>query len=79
MIRADVRLIFESSLEEPVEPGTLKGDELCGDLDGWNSLAVLAFISAIHKKYGITLPPAKMLACKRVDDVVDLVCGLATS
>jgi acyl carrier protein len=73
MIRIDLLLTFESCLEEPPEPGTLKGDELCSDLDGWNSLAVLALISVINKEYGITLPPAGILACQKVDDVIDLV------
>jgi acyl carrier protein len=76
MTRTDLLLTFESSLEDPPEPGTLSGDELCSNLDGWNSLAVLAFISVIHKEYGITLPPAKILACQSVDEVIDLVVAL---
>lgn len=79
MSRTDILLVFESSLEEPPEPGTLKGDEPCGDLDGWNSLAFLVFISVINKVYGITLPPAQIFACQKVDDVVDLVIAQIAS
>jgi acyl carrier protein len=76
MTRTDLLLAFENSLEEPPEAGSLKGDELCADLDGWNSLAVLSFISVINKEYGVTLPPAKILACQKVDDVIDVVVAV---
>jgi acyl carrier protein len=79
MSREDILLAFEASLEEPPEPGTLRGDETCRDLDGWNSLAVLAFISTIHKEYGITVPPAQIFACQKVDDVIDLVVAQVAS
>jgi acyl carrier protein len=79
MTREELLLQFENSLEEPPAPGTLKGDELCADLDGWNSLAVLAFISVINKEYGITLPPKKIFMCKKVDDVIDLVIDQKSS
>ncbi len=73
MTRRELLLKFESSLEEPPEPGTLTGAELCSDLDGWNSLAVLVFISVINKEYGVTLPPKTIFTCRDVNDVVDLV------
>jgi acyl carrier protein len=73
MTRDELILIFESNLEEPPQSGSLTGDECCRDLDGWNSLAVLAFISEINKGYGITLPPTKLFACEKVNDVIDLV------
>jgi acyl carrier protein len=73
MTRTEVLLKFENSLEESPPSGTLKGDELCADLDGWNSLAVLAFIAVINKDYGLTLQPAKLLGCRKVNDVVDLI------
>jgi acyl carrier protein len=73
MNREEILLQFENSLEEPLAPGTLRGDELCADLDGWNSLAVLAFISVVNKEYGITVPPKKIFSCQKVDDIIDLV------
>jgi acyl carrier protein len=73
MTREEVLIKFERSSEEPLRSGTLKGDELCSDLDGWNSLAVLNFISVINKDYGLTLQPAKLIACQTVSDVVELV------
>lgn len=75
MNRTELLLAFENSLEEPPAAGTIKGDELCNELDGWNSLAVLSFISGINKQYGITLPPAQIFACRKVDDVIDLVAA----
>ena len=32
MNRTDLLITFASCLEKPPEPGTLRGDELCGDL-----------------------------------------------
>jgi acyl carrier protein len=78
MTRNEVLLKFQNSLEEPPESGTLKGDELCADLEGWNSLAVLSFIAAVNKNYGLTLQPAKLFNCRTVNDVVDLVINSAT-
>jgi len=79
MTREELLLQFESSLEEPPAPGTLRGDELCADLDGWNSLAVLVFISVVNKEYGITLPPKKIFTCMQVNDVIDLVLDQKSS
>jgi acyl carrier protein len=66
---------FESTLEEPLEPGTLTGDELCEDIDGWNSLATLAFISMLSKDYNVVIKPEKIFKCKKVDEIIDLVAS----
>jgi acyl carrier protein len=73
MIQDEILLKFESSLEEPPDPGTLTGDEFCSDLDGWSSLRALAFISAINQEYGIVLQPATVLASEKVSDIVAAV------
>jgi acyl carrier protein len=73
MTRDEILLKFECSLEDPPEPGTLTGAELCSNLAGWNSLAVVAFISVINKGYGIILQPARLVGCRSVNDVIELV------
>ena len=64
---------IEGILESPLEPGTLTGEELCSDLDGWDSLAVLSYIALVNKEFGITLPAQSIFACKKMNEVIDLV------
>lgn len=52
----------------------LTGPEELSSLASWDSLAVLSFIAMADDKAGVILPPNKISACKRVDDLVALVC-----
>jgi acyl carrier protein len=65
---------FLSLLDELLElsPGTLKGSELLGSLEGWDSLAVMSFIAMVDEHSGLTVSPKAIVACKTVDDLAKL-------
>jgi acyl carrier protein len=73
MTRTEFLRKFESLLEVPPEAGSLAGTELCADIEGWDSLAMLSFIALLDKEFGIKVPPAKIPQCQTVNDLVDLV------
>jgi acyl carrier protein len=55
-----------------VPPGTLQGPENLEDLDGWNSMAMMGFISFADKN-GIRLSPRQIAASTTVGDLIQLV------
>lgn len=66
---------FLNLIEEIVEldPGTLQGDESLGNLEGWDSLSVVAFIAATDKHLGAAPPPATVVSARTVADLVAAV------
>jgi len=62
---------LEELLEQPA--GTLKGPELVGSLEGWDSLAVMSFVGMMDENYGLTVAAKDIVACKTVDDLATLV------
>src|ERR1700709_2560832 len=36
-------------------PGTVRGDEVLADIEGWDSLAVVGFIAIVNQHFGVTL------------------------
>ncbi|MEO7082847.1 MAG: acyl carrier protein [Gemmatimonadaceae bacterium] len=57
-------------------PGSIKGQEALDSLDGWDSLAVVEFMSMADEKLGVQLDPRKVATCSNVDDLASL-CGIA--
>jgi acyl carrier protein len=55
------------------EPGTLRGPEELGDVDGWDSVAVMGFIALVDEQFETTLSPKRIAACKTINDLVDLI------
>ena len=51
----------------------LNGAEDLSSFRSWDSLAVIEIIAMADEKWGITLDPKKLLACKTVDDLAALV------
>ena len=68
---------FYSNLEEilELEPGTLKGGETLSDLEGWDSVAAMAFIGMAYEKYGVNIPAKSIPQCKNVDELSALIAG----
>lgn len=62
-------------IEEIVEldPGTLNGTESLSDLEGWDSLSVVAFIAATDKHLGSAPPPASVVSARTVADLISTV------
>jgi len=41
--------------------------------DIWDSLAIIVFIAALNKEFGLVLNPEKISSAKTVQDLVDIV------
>jgi acyl carrier protein len=71
MTRSEFLRKFEAILDPPPE-SPLSGSELFADL-AWDSLTVLSFMALVNKEFRVTLPPEKVFACQKVNDLMDLV------
>ena len=71
MTKKEFIMLFEDLLE--VEPGTLVGDEVLEELDGWDSLGTVSFIAMVDEHIGITPSPQKIEAANSVRDLMDLL------
>jgi acyl carrier protein len=71
------KMQFYSELETMLEmdQGSIKGDESVLDLPGWDSLAVLTFISMADAKLNVTVSAASLMSCRTVDDLAALFPG----
>ena len=76
MTKAEFYAELESLLE--MERGSIQGTDLLADLPRWDSLAVLAFIALADSKLHQLVSPAPLVACKTVDDLVNLFPGKIT-
>lgn len=76
MTKAGFYNILDDIIEE--DPGTISGDELLADLEGWDSLSVVAFIAAMDKHLGVAVTPKKLVEAASVADLMDLVAGQIT-
>jgi acyl carrier protein len=63
---------IEAILE--LDPGTIKGEEPLASLGGWDSLAVLSFISMVDEKLGLALEAKEIKKCVTSLDLCRL-CG----
>ncbi|MGW8159237.1 MAG: acyl carrier protein [Desulfoprunum sp.] len=66
---------FLAELEEVLEAdsGSIIGNEVLSDLEGWDSLAVMAFIAMVDEKFDTNLAPSKIADSKTVGDLIDLL------
>lgn len=61
-------------LEEITEsqPMSFSGQENLSEVKGWDSLAAIGFISAVHKRSSLVIAPAKLSEARSIDDLVRL-------
>jgi len=71
MNKNDVLLLLDELLE--LDLGSLKGDELLENLDGWDSMAVVGLMGVAHEKLELILEPAPITSCQTVNDIVNLL------
>lgn len=57
-------------------PGRIKPDTVLTAIDGWDSIGVVAFISALAERYPVDLPADSFRACVTVADVHEMLQGL---
>ncbi len=71
MTRAEFYVILDEIIEE--DPGTVQGGEKLTDLEGWDSLSVVAFIAAMDKHLNVAVPPKELVEAETTDDLLALV------
>ena len=65
---------FFVALSELLETDSrLTGAEELSDLGSWDSLAVISFMAMADDRWGVTLAPKNISACKTVDDLAALL------
>ena len=66
---------FIGQIEEIVEmaPGSLKEDELFFNITGWDSLAVMSFISMVDENFGVPLRAPAIAEAKGIADLIALI------
>ena len=71
MKTSEFLLLLDELMELPA--GTLKGPEMLGALNQWDSLASVGFIALVDRHLGMAADPGKITAAETVDDLVALV------
>jgi len=75
MTEQDILKLVETVTE--CTPGVTKLETPLTQVSGWDSLAVIGLISAIHRDHGIRVPVAKLSECKNPADLLALVNSTA--
>ncbi|MGD1086798.1 MAG: acyl carrier protein [Verrucomicrobiota bacterium] len=57
------------------DAGGIRGDESLRDLDGWDSMASVAFMAMADERLGKLVGAADLAACKTVSDLMALFPG----
>ena len=70
MTKTDFHALIDKIVE--ARPGTIQGNEKLAELSGWDSLAVVAFISGFDKAFGSPPPADALMECKTVADLAAL-------
>jgi acyl carrier protein len=70
MNRDDLLKKLDGILELP--PGTLTGTETLRALAGWDSLAVMSFISMVDEELGLSIPAQEIIQSVTVNDLVTI-------
>ncbi len=71
MTRDEMLRRLEGTFE--VSPNTLTGNEQLADIAGWDSLAMLSFVTMAQKSCGVRLGAEELMACKTVNDLIALL------
>ena len=61
---------FEQVIEKPA--GSLDGSESLSDMEGWDSMAMVAFIAMADSVLGANVTVKDLIACKNVSDLARL-------
>ncbi len=54
-------------------PASIHENELLEDLEGWDSLGVLAVISMVQANYGVGLEPSALMECRTAGNLAALI------
>jgi acyl carrier protein len=70
MTRPEFLVLIDDLLELP--HGTLTGEEKLENLEGWNSLALICYMSLVDEHTGVKLSPRQFVSCESVNDLLAL-------
>ncbi len=68
--------IIAEIIEE--DPGSVSGQELLTDLEGWDSMTVVAFLAVMDKHLSLAISPKELVEAKSVADLLELVAEKIT-
>lgn len=71
MTKAEFLRLIDELIE--VEPGTLTGNEVVRDLEGWDSLKLVELIALLDERFNIPLSAESLVKCKTVNDMIALL------
>ena len=71
MNRENVLRLVEEVLA--MSPHTLTGSENLRDLENWDSLSSLHFLTVVDRQLGLPLPARQVAGCQTVGELLDLV------
>lgn len=74
MKKSDFLRAFEAEVVF-VEPGAVTPETKLKDLEGWDSMATIAYIALTDEKLGTSLPIESLDSCNTVGDLLGLVEG----
>lgn len=66
--RKEFLIQLDGLLELPA--GTLTGDEKLEDLERWDSLAMVSFMTLVDEHYKVKLTPRQVADCTTVNDLL---------
>jgi acyl carrier protein len=66
---------FLGALQEMLEldPGSLTGNEALGEVDAWDSMAVISFMAMADEKFGKSVTAQSIAGAKSIGDLYKLV------
>ena len=62
---------FAELLELP--SGTLTGEEILRDLEGWDSMKLIELIAFVDLELSVNLLPEKLIKCQKINDIASLL------
>ena len=62
---------LEAELERP--EGSLTADQVLANVEGWDSMAALLFISLVNTKFGVIVSGDQIASARTVNDLLLLV------
>jgi acyl carrier protein len=71
MTRTEFLELIDEMIE--AEPGTVRTDQSLDDLEGWDSLAMVGLLAAVHERLGITLSAERLSEASSVRDLEAMV------
>ena len=71
MNTSDLLRLVEQTLK--LKPNTLRGDENLRDVEGWDSMGTLNFITMADRKLGLALPGLEVARCQTIAELISML------